>query len=332
MCVLCTSFSCSLPRTSSTSVATDASPLLTSSPRGQSIPVSLLRHNKDCIGEKGQVTMLSRADILKQEEEQERADKERELAAGEELRKVELHKLDKQQKNLSLNKIKREWHKLPKAESKFYKRALSAAKIEQLEAKNVFLKDRSRMKRAESLQCKARLKELQSKIKQVDAQLQGSIYKQKKRFAYQRKTIMKSVAMKDWYAKQLALEEVCKIKDKHLETLKSLSKEHKKTICMLKAEAIQDLKEIKLRKGKQIRAGKRYYLTRKGWTLHDTTRQYEDVLEYEDAQAKDSEEIIAHLMHSDDGNRQYILDSEKHKSEKDGTFFPNALYRDGILQ
>ena len=165
--------------------------------------------------------MISRGDILKQEEEQERADKERELAAEKELRKVELHKLDKQQKNLSLDEIKRRWHKLPKPESKFYKKAFSTAKAEQLTSKKEFLRDRGRMKRAESLQCKARLKELQSKLKQVDAQLQGSLYKQKKRFAYQRTTIMKSVAMKDWYAKQLALEEVCKIKDKHLETIKS---------------------------------------------------------------------------------------------------------------
>ena len=276
--------------------------------------------------------MISRGDILKQEEEQERADKERELAAEKELRKVELHKLDKQQKNLSLDRIKRAWHKLPKPESKFYKRALSTAKAEQLAAKKEFLKDRGRMKRAESLQCKARLKELQSKIKQVDAQLQGSLYKQKKRFAYQRTTIMKSVAIKDWYAKQLALEEVCKLKDKHLETLKSLNDEHRKTICLLKAEAIQDLEKIKVRKGKQIGTGKRYYLTRKGWTLHDSTRQYESVLEYEEGQARDSEEIVAHLMHSNDGNRQYILDSEKYGNEKDGTFFPSALYRDGILQ
>ena len=276
--------------------------------------------------------MISRGDILKQEEEQERADKERELAAEKELRKVELHKLDKQQKNLSLEEIKRRWHKLPKPESKFYKKAFSTAKAEQLTSKKEFLRDRGRMKRAESLQCKARLKELQSKIKQVDAQLQGSLYKQKKRFAYQRTTIMKSVAIKDWYAKQLALEEVCKIKDKHLETIKSLNYEHKKARCLLRAEAIEDLNKIKVRKGKQISAGKRYYLTRKGWTLNDATRQFEGVLEYEDGQARDSEEIVAHLMHSNDGNRQYILDSEKHGNEKDGTFFPSALYRDGILQ
>ena len=92
-------------------------------------------------------------------------------------------------------------------------------------------------KRAEKLQCKARLKELRNKIKQVDLQLEGSMYKQKRRFAYQRRMIIKSAELKDWYAKQVALEEVCKIKGhevpKNIDEIRDIFHNHpveKKTI------------------------------------------------------------------------------------------------------
>ena len=275
--------------------------------------------------------------FLKEQEDIERQDELKQKLAEEELHKVELHKQEKQQTYHTLDTIKRRWHKLPQPESKFHKKATRMTKSEFKVAKAGFIKERKRLKRAEKLQCKARLKELRNKIKQVDLQLEGSMYKQKRRFAYQRRMIIKSAELKDWYAKQVALEEVCKIKDKHLEQLKRLNEEHKKTVRMIKEEAIEHLSKIISQKKKSIGMKKRDFLERKGWAINETIRQYEEVLEFEEEQVKknhsrDSDEMISHLMHSGDSNKQYILDHEKFAGGDEEGYFPSELHRSGILQ
>ena len=98
--------------------------------------------------------------FLKEQEDIERQDELKQKLAEEELHKVELHKQEKQQTYHTLGTIKRRWHKLPQPESKFHKKATRMTKSEFKVAKAGFIKERKRLKRAEKLQCKARLKEL----------------------------------------------------------------------------------------------------------------------------------------------------------------------------
>jgi hypothetical protein len=280
---------------------------------------------------------MSYKQFLTEEEEQLKHDVLIKEKAEADLRTAELHKKKHQQTFHSLDTIKRRWHKLPNPKSKFNKKATKMVRSEYGVAKTSFAKERTRINRAKKLQCKARLKELKNKVKQVNLVLEGSMYKQKKRFAYQRKTIIKSASLKDWYAKQVALEEVCKIKDKHLEQLNRLNQEHKKTIRIIKEEAIHDLSMIVSQKKKTIGIKKHDLLIRKGWTINETIKKYQDVMEFEEEQenkyhTKDSNETIAHLMHSGGSNKEYILDHEQFANNEDGRqYFSSELYRDGIL-
>lgn len=282
---------------------------------------------------------MSYKQFLTEEEEQVKRDTLVKEHAEADLRTTELHKLQQQQTFHSLDTIKRRWHKLPKPKSKFNKKATKVVQSEYSTAKASFVSELARIKRAKKLQCKARIKELNNKIKQVNLVLEGNMYKQKRRFAYQRKTIIKSASLKDWYAKQVALEEVCKLKDNHLEHIRRINEEHKKTIRILKEEALQDLRTIVSQKKKTIGNKKYDLLSRKGWTINETIKKYEDILEFEEEQenkyhTKDSDETIAHLMHSGGSNRQYVLDHEQYANNgEDGTeYFSSELYRSGLLK
>ena len=53
---------------------------------------------------------------------------------------------------------------------------------------------------------------------------------------------------------------------------------------MIKEEAIEHLSKIISQKKKSIGIKKRDFLERKGWTINETIRQYEEVLEFEEEQ------------------------------------------------
>ena len=260
----------------------------------------------------------------RQEDEEARV---RELDAN---RKRAKEEGKKNQTTLSLDQIKRAWHNLPPPPSKYHAQVHKRVQREVNRAKGAYVRERERLVRIRKNRLALMGKESKASKDNLQRELDIDVAKEKRRFAGQRKLLLKTASKKDWYAKQVALEEVAKLKEIHLRRLKDSRDLRREKTKVLKQTMIHGVGDVVARSKGSIASKKKQFLM-KGWYRTDMERHYEQVLEYEDSLGpghSDSKADILHLLHAGGSNREFVLDAEADDDQS-----PTAmLYLQGILQ
>jgi|EP00945_MAST-04E_sp_MAST-4E-sp1_P002299 hypothetical protein len=225
----------------------------------------------------------------------------------------------------SLDHIKRQWHKHPKAPSKFHGDMHRRVDRDLRKSKLAFQKQREGILRVRRNILTSKREEGDAKRKMIMAEARGLQEKEKRKFLRQRTLIVKTAAMKDWYAKQLALEEVAKLKQVHLKRLKVIIDRRDYQLRNAKLELLNALKASLERSQNNVSRKKRHYLVEKGWKRAELEQHYERVLEYEASlgDEKDADKDIMHLLHSNEGTDQFVRD--------EGMTSSAMLYLKGVL-